>query len=630
MEDTTPQGGFLSEGFLFWLYSMVKLFPMRRKTNQNVDKKKLWLKILKSIFVIYGKEVGVMGIESKDDIFLSAMAEESKPQSSARENKNLQEGTVVAVTADDVFLSLGSKSECVVPSSEFETLPRVGDRVKVVILEMKDGVLQASRKEAEKQELMQKIKRSIQKGEPVSGTIQEVVVKDGLPKGFMVMLGGVYKAFLPFSHIDVPQNPQDLKGKTFDFLVLEQSRGQYTVSRRELLKRSQSKNISMFFERHHAGDVVKGVVEKVEPSHLFLNIDNVIAFMHISDFSWKYIKDLTQVVKVGDELEVKILEMNQAKRSIKVGRKQLLPDPWENIEDRYHVGDILKAPAISYKANGVLLEVEDGVEAFLSADEISWTEKVRDPKKAIKLGTSLEVKIINLDVEKRRMDVSLREIQENPWDNASEKYTVGRKLEGVVSSVVDFGVFVCFDDGIEGLLRREDIDWIKDVDPKRQFKKGDKVKVVVLQIDTEKQKLRLGMKQLSDHPYKTFQMNYPKGSVVKGEVSEIGENGIEVMVDGLPAFIHVSQLAKERVENIADHFKVGDSVEAVVRLVDPAKNRIELSIRDLLEQKERQEIERHAAVDETAPTIGSLLGEKLAALQKEEKSVKKSSKKKAE
>lgn len=572
-----------------------------------------------------------MGIESKDDIFLSAMAEGEKKQTSPRQAKNIQEGTVVAVTADDVFLSMGGKSECVVPRSEFDVAPQVGEKVSVVIVEMKDGVLRASRKEAEKQDLQQKIKRSVQKGDPVSGRIEDVVVKDGQPKGFVVMLGGVVKAFLPLSQIDVPSDVNDLKGKTFDFLVIEQSKGQLVVSRRELLKRSQGKNLALFFEKHHVGDVVKGVVEKVEPSYLFIVVENVTAFMHISDFSWKYIKDLTQVVKVGDTLEVKILEMNQAKKSVKVGRKQLLPDPWQGLEKRYKVGDILKATAVSYKANGVLLEVEEGVEAFLSADEISWTEKVRDPKKVVKLGATLEVKIIDLDMEKRRMDVSLREIQANPWDNAEENYPVGRKLEGVVSSVVDFGVFVRFDDGIEGLLRREDIDWIANVDPKTQFKKGDKVKVVVLQLDVEKQKLRLGMKQLSDHPYKTFQMNYPKGSAVKAKITTIQDNGVEVEVDGLLGFIHISQLSKERIENIADHFKVGDEVEAAVRLVDPSKNKIELSVRDLLEKKEKQEITKHVAAAETAeaPTIGSLLGEKLAAFQAETAG-KKSSKKKAE
>ncbi|MCX7882673.1 MAG: S1 RNA-binding domain-containing protein [Brevinematales bacterium] len=572
-----------------------------------------------------------MGIESKDDIFLSAMAEGEKSKPSTRQAKNVQEGTVVAVTAEDVFLSMGGKSECIVPKTEFDVVPQVGEKVSVVIVEMKDGVLRASRKEAEKQDLQQKIKRSVQKGEPISGVIEDVVMKDGQPKGFIVMLGKVMKAFLPLSQIDVPADVKDLKGKTFDFLVIEQSKGQLVVSRRELLKRSQGRNLALFFEKHHVGDVVKGVVEKVEPSYLFIVIENVTAFMHISDFSWKYIKDLTQVVKVGDMLEVKILEMNQAKKSIKVGRKQLLPDPWQGLEKRYKVGDILKATAVSYKANGVLLEVEEGVEAFLSADEISWTEKVRDPKKAIRLGASLEVKIINLDMEKRRMDVSLREIQANPWDSAEENYTVGRKLEGTVSSVVDFGVFVRFDDGIEGLLRREDIDWIANVDPKTQFKKGDKVTVVVLQLDTEKQKLRLGMKQLSDHPYKAFQMNYPKGSAVRAKILAIQENGVEVEVDGLVGFIHISQLSTERIDTIADHFKQGDEIEAAVRLVDPSKNKIELSVRDLLEKKEKQEVSKHIASTEAgeSPTIGSLLGEKLAAFQAET-TTKKSSKKKAE
>ncbi len=576
-----------------------------------------------------------MGIESKDDIFLSAMAEgEKRKPSSAQDKRKIQEGSVVAVTAEDVFLSLGGKSECIVPRSEFSEEPQIGAQVSVVVLDMKDGILRASRKEAEKLDLQQKIRRSIQKHEPVSGVIEDVVRKDGQPKGFIVMLGGVVKAFLPLSHIDLPADIEELKGKTFDFLVIEQERNQVTVSRRELLKRGQSKNLALFFERHHVGDVVRGVVEKVEPSYLFINVDNIIAFMHISDFSWKYVKDLSQVVKVGDAFDVQILEMNQAKKSVKVGRKQLSPDPWEGLEKRYKVGDILKATAVSYKANGVLLEVEDGIEAFLSADEISWTEKVRDPRKAIRLGTSLEVKIIDLDLEKRRMDVSLREIQTNPWDEAEDKYPVGRKLEGTVSSVVDFGVFVRFDDGIEGLLRKEDIDWIANVDPKSQFKRGDKITVVVLQIEPEKQRLRLGMKQLSDHPYKTFQMNYPKGSAVKARIAGIVEQGLDVEVDGLPAFIHVSQLSKERIENIAEHFKVGDEVEAAVRFVDPAKNRIELSIRELLEQKDRQEVSRHVASSEASevPTIGSLLGDKLAAFQSksEKETAKKASKKKPE
>lgn len=528
------------------------------------------------------------------DIFLEAMEKETEKSGSEVGTGPLKTGKVVAVNENDVFLDMGRKSEAIAPLSEFKEIPKVGDEVQVILKGSENGIYKASLKGAERMARMNEIRQAVDEDLPVKGIIKEVRYKDEIPKGFYVDLGYNIKAFLPYSHIDTRrvEKPEELIGEEFDFAVLEVRRDNVTVSRRQYLRKTVKKLYKQFFETHQVSDVIKGTVDIIENNYLLMNIEGIKAFMHISDFSWKYLKTLKDVVKRGDEMEVQIIQVDPSKDSVKVSKRALLPNPWETIADRLQIGQILNGTVIRFRRDGVMIEVEDGVEAYCHVDEMSWTERVRDPQKVLKLNDVVEVKIIGIDVENKRIDLSLREVHENPWDSASENYTIGRKLKGKVTSVVDFGVFVKFEDGIEGLLRKEDVDWVEEnVNLKEKFKKGQEIQVVVLAVDARRGKLRLGVKQLSENPFEAFSMNYPKGSVVECEIAEILPSGAIVSLENdLRGFIHISQIAKERIENVEEHFKIGDKISAAVKFVDSSKKKIELSVKEMLLGEEKKEV----------------------------------------
>lgn len=556
-----------------------------------------------------------MSENSMDDIFLQAMkAEDTKKNVETDSRSKIVKGVVIALSGSDVFLEMGGKSEAVVPLSEFETPPVVGDNVDVVLKDMKDGVNVASKIDADNAKKVNDIRKAAEEGLAVTGRIESVVKKDGVPKGFTVDLGTSLKAFLPLSQMDTRkvEKPEELIGTKTEFAILEMRRNNITVSRREYLSKTIKKLYTVFFEKHQVGDVIRGSVERVEENFLVLSAEGIRAFMYVGDFSWKYLADLRKVVQLGDEMDVQVIALDPAKNSVKVGKKQLMADPWTDLAKKYNVGDVVKGKVISYRREGAMIEVEDGVEAFLHVEEMSWTEKVRDPKRYVKLGDIVEVKIKNIDLERRRMDLSLKENMSNPWFTAAETYTYGRKLTGMVSSVVDFGVFVRFEDGIEGLMRREDADWADpNADLKKLFKKGDSLEVVVLSLDAEKERLRVGLKQLSENPYKAFSLNYPKGAPVTGTVKEIQENGVMLTLPGnVEGFVHVSQMAKDKIEKPSDAAQVGDEMKVLVKYVDLNKNKIELSRKEFLNTEEKREVEKYKSGttgEFETPTIGSLL-----------------------
>lgn len=574
-----------------------------------------------------------MSEDAMNDMFLEAMKQDSTKKSGHEGRNALVQGKVVAVNKADIFMDLGGKSECVVPVSEFTVLPKVGDIVDVVLKEMKDGVNIGSKLDADKIRRQNDIKKALEDGMPVTGTIEDPIYKDKVPKGFNVNLGYDIKAFLPLSQIDTKKDEklELMKGTVTDFAVIEMKRNNITVSRREFLFKTIKKLYTVFFEKFKVGDILKGKVERVEEDFIVLTVEGIRAFMHVSDFSWKYLNDMKKVVKIGDEMEVMVNKLDPAKNSVKVGKKQLTPDPWLEAGKKYSVGAVVKGKVVNFRKEGAIIEVEDGIEAFLPVEEMSWTEKVRDPKRIVNAGAIVQVKILGVDADRRRMEVSLREIQENPWDKAVEKYPVGKKVNGVITSIVDFGVFVKLDDGIEGLMRKDDVDWMEStVDLKTRFKKGETVQAMILALDSEKEKLRLGYKQLSDNPVKLFSMNYPKGSVISATVKEIQENGAVVSLENnLEGYIHISQISKDKVEKVGDALKVGDEVKALIKFVDGAKNKIELSIRDFLMNEEKIEVEKYMATDvqeSGGMMMGNLLKDQLANIKVEKKDATKKSK----
>ncbi|MGC8764876.1 MAG: S1 RNA-binding domain-containing protein [Brevinematia bacterium] len=563
------------------------------------------------------------------DIFLEAMKSDSLRNVSENTlNNKIHRGKIVAITEKDVFLDMGGKSEAVVPLEEFDETPVVGSYIDIVFKEVEEGIMVASKNEADKIKKINEIKKAYKDDTGIKGTISEPVYKNNELKGFIVDLGYGINGFLPLSQIDTrSKEPESLKGFSFDFSVIEFQKNNITLSRKRYLSRTIQKLYSNFFHNHKVGDVLKAKVDRVEKDYMFLTAEGVNLFMHISDFSWKFLQDLLKVVKEGDELEVAILVMDEAKKLIKVGRKQLLQDPWGSVAEKYSVSQLVKGKVVAFKKNGALIEIEEGVEAFLPVEELSWTKKVKDPKNVLKHGDVVRVKISSIEPENRKMVVSLREIYENPWEKARENYPVGKKVEGVITSIVDFGLFIQFEDGIEGLMRREDVDWLDpNVNLKTKFKKGQKITVMVLSVEPERERLRLGYKQLSDNPYKTFSLNYPKGSVVNGKVKSISEEGVILSLENnLEGFVPPNHLTKEKIDNPQEKFEVGQEVKALVRFVDVNKSRIELSIRDYLINEEKIETEKYLADSNqnlNQTTIGNILKDKLQNINLENKNAK--------
>ncbi len=570
-----------------------------------------------------------MNSDPMGDIFLEAMkSDDFKSASENVLNNKIHRGKIVAVSGKDVFLDMGGKSEAVIPLEEFLDKPVIGSDVEVVFKGVQEGIMVASKIEAEKLKKNEEIRKAYREDIGIKGTIAEVIYKNNEPKGFNVDLGFGIMGFLPLSQIDTRgKKPEELKGLSFDLSIIEYQKGSITLSRKKYLSKTIQKMYSSFFEKYKVGYKLKAKVDKIEKDYSFLVADGVSLFMHISDFSWKFLPDLKKVLKEGDELEVIILSIDEPKRLIKVGRKQLLQDPWETVPQKYSLNQLIKGKVVSFKKNGAIVEIEEGVEAFLPVEELSWTKKVRDPKDVLKQGDIVKVKISNIDPENRKILVSLREIYENPWSKAEENYPVRKKVEGIVSSILDFGVFVQLEDGIEGLMRKEDVDWLdQNINLKDKFKKGQKVNALVLSVDAEKEKLRLGYKQLSDNPYKTFSLNYPKGSVVNGKVKEIQKDGIVVTLENnLKGFVPLNMLDKEKIENPEEKFSKGLEVSAVVKFVDVSKNKIELSIRDYIIKEEKKETEKYLIENSESVnkiTIGDMLKDKLQNIKVEKKNGK--------
>ena len=586
-----------------------------------------------------------------DDIFLEAMKKDEGKKTKKEASGEVRKGRIVSVNATDVFIDTGDKAECVIPLAEFDKKPEIDDEIEVVIKELKEGIFIASKKDAEKASKIRDIKKAYKNGLPVMGTIMSVIKKDNVPKGFEVNLGGTINAFLPLKHIDTRsvEDVEAMKGKKYEFAILEyddrRQNTNITVSRREYLGKMIKKMYYKFFDEHKVDDVLTATVDKIESNYAILLFEGVSLFLHISNFSWKHLASLSNVLNVGDEFDVKVLEINKSKNSIKVGVKQLTPDPWENIANKFSIGQLVKGSVVGYKRNGAFIEIEDGVDAFISNDEMSWTERVHDPKKFLKHGDIVEGKIIYVDDEKKKIDISLREIQENPWDNARKTYSEGSKVFGEVTSILDFGVFIKFEDGIEGLLRKEDVDWMtSDVDLKNKFKKGQKVEVMIVSIDPRNEKLRLGMKQMSENPFKLFvrqlvgasigniklfEKMHRRDSVVTGEVIKINPSSAIIGLENeLEGYVHISQISKEKIDKIEDVLKIGDKVNMVVKYIDANKNKIELSIKEYIESQDKRDVEQYMAEEDTVSTtlsMGSLIKDQLANFKLEKKNEQKKS-----
>jgi small subunit ribosomal protein S1 len=519
-------------------------------------------------------------------------------------------GTIVQVNDDNVVVDVGYKSEGVIPLAEFKDENgqidvNVGDEIDVLFerRENESGLISLSKEKADRQ----KIWGSLEEGAVIEGKIV------GRIKGGLNVDIGI-NAFLPGSQVDIRpvRNLEKLIGASFDFKIikLNKRRGNIVLSRRVLLEEQRETLRSKTLEVLAEDQVIEGVVKNLTDYGAFIDLGGIDGLLHITDMSWGRVNHPSDVINVGDKINVKVLKYDRERERVSLGLKQITPDPWLEVESRYPVGDKVKGKVVSLTDYGAFVELEDGVEGLIHVSEMSWTKRVKHPNKLLNVGDEVESVVLALDIPNRRISLGLKQVEPNPWDVIGEKFPVGTIIEGQVKNITDFGVFVGVDEGIDGLVHISDLSWTKRVKhPSELFKKGDTVKAVVLNIDRDNERFSLGIKQLTPDPWDAIPTKYAPGTIVRGKATSVTDFGVFLEIEeGIEGLIHVSELSKEKVESPKDLAQVGDELEATVLHVDTVDRKIALSIKQLNDHKEKAEVQEFLGAQKQATSnLGDLL-----------------------
>lgn len=530
-------------------------------------------------------------------------------------------GRVVGITATHVMIDVGYKSEGQIPLQEFldrdgKVQVKVGDDVDVFFDssegEDENGDIILSRERAENIKIWEEIEKAYREGTGVEGVILSKV-----KGGFHVDMG--VPGFLPGSHVDVrpTRNLDKFVGKRDKFAILKYNRprGNVVVSRRVLLEKERELLKKEILKVLEEGVILEGTVKNITSYGAFVDLGGIDGILHISDMSWGRINHPSELVKVGDHVKVAVLKFDAERERISLGMKQITPDPWTSVRESYPVGARISGKVLSLMDYGAFVELEKGIEGLIHISEMSWTKKISHPSKIVQVGETVEVMVLNVDPNHRRISLGLKQVLPNPWEQMKEKYPQGSVINGPVRNVTDFGIFVGVEEGIDGLVHVSDLHWTKKIKhPSELYKKGDIVDAKVLGVDVQNERFSLGIKQLATDPWKLIAERYPVGSKVKGEVTSVPDFGVFVRLEeGVEGLIHVSQLSTERVDKPSALFKVGDPVDAEVINVDPHERKIGLSIRALKKTEERQEMENYLKKEKAAGRFSfeSILNEEL-------------------
>ena len=504
--------------------------------------------------------------------------------------KNFEEGEVfkgkvINIGADYVTIDIGYKQEGLVSVKEFQSYDgtlkvKAGDEIEVYLerLESTMGNLILSKDKAEILKAWDKISLACESGEPVTGTVI-AKVKGGLSVDIGV------KAFLPGSQIDIrPTRYLDkFIGKTMEFKVIKfnKKRGNIVLSRRAILAEERGKMRGEILSQIEEGMVVKGIVKNITDYGAFIDLGGIDGLLHITDMSWGRVKHPSNLLNIGDEIEVKILKFDTDKERVSLGLKQVQANPWEEARSKYVAGTKVGGEIVSVKDYGVFIELDDGIEGLIHVSEMSWTNKIKNPTKHFNPSERIEAVVLDVDVENKRISLGLKQLTPNPWDALAAKYKVGDKVKGKVKSIVDFGVFVDLGEEVDALIHVSDVSWTKkNVNPAEEFKDGQTVEAMVLTVDKENQKFSLGLKQLEEDPWKKIETRFPVGTVVEAEVVRVTDFGAFVELEtGIEGLIHISELSEDRVEKPSDVIKKADQVKAMVISVDKEAKKIALSIK---------------------------------------------------
>jgi small subunit ribosomal protein S1 len=538
--------------------------------------------------------------------------EEAMKQSATRfAQGEIVKGTVIELRPKEVLVDIGYKSEGVIPTNEFldASALKVGDEVDVLIekLENKEGTVVLSHEKAEFKKNWDKILTICNEGGIITGKVKSIV------KGGLVVNVGV-EAFLPASQIDVttPKNLAQFVGNTYEFKVVKinQERQNIVLSRRELIEAERTTKRSKILGEMVPGDIRKGTVKNITDFGAFIELNGIDGLLHITDMSWGRIGHPSELLKVGQEIDVVVLDVNKEKERVSLGLKQKLSNPWDNIETKFPVGAKVKGKVVSLVPYGAFVQLEPGVEGLIHVTELSWTKRIAKPSDVLKQDQEIEAVVLGINREEQKISLGIRQLESNPWDGAAAKYTVGSRVKGKVRNLTSYGAFVELEEGIDGMIHVSDMSWTRKINhPSEVMKKGDEVEATVLEVDRPNQRIALGMKQLGQDPWSKIEQLYKVGDLVTGKVTKLASFGAFVgLQNDIDGLVHISQISEERVEKIKNVLKVGQDVSARVVKIDKGERRIGLSIK-AASYSDEQLKEEQKILDSLKP------GEDLVALQ---------------
>jgi small subunit ribosomal protein S1 len=508
-------------------------------------------------------------------------------------------GRVVNVGPEKVLVDVGYKSEGEVDINQFRTPEgkidvQVGDEFYVLVerIENEHGLLTLSKERADLMRAWDEISEACEKNEILEGTVI-AVVKGGLEVDIGV------KAFLPSSQIDTRpvKNLDQFVGKVLKFRVIKfnKKRGNVVLSRRAVIEVERDALKASTLKQIKVGAIVRGTVKNITDYGAFIDLGGVDGLLHITDMSWGRIKHPSEVISVGQEINVRVLKYDQEKERVSLGLKQTLPDPWATVEDRFSTGQRITGKVVSLTDYGAFVEVESGIEGLIHVSEMSWTQRVKDPRKILSQGQDVEAVILDIDIENRRMSLGLKQITPNPWDSLEFKYPTGTKIKGVVKNITDFGIFVEIEEGIDGLVHVSDLSWESTVaHPSQSYEKGQEVEAMVMSIDKDNERISLSIKNLSRDPWASFVESHPVGSIVTGTVSKLANFGAFVnLEEGVEGMVHISELSEERIMHPEQVVKVGDKIKVEITNIDTRERKISLSVKGVSRREERENLDSY-------------------------------------
>ncbi|WP_085297281.1 30S ribosomal protein S1 [Cognaticolwellia mytili] len=517
-------------------------------------------------------------------------------------------GTVVAVNKDNVLVDAGLKSESVISIDQFKSATgevevSVGDEIDVALDATDDGFGETilSREKAKRHEAWQVLEKAYEEKETIIG-----VINGKVKGGFTVEVSNI-RAFLPGSLVDVRpiRDTTHLEGKDLEFKVikLDQKRNNVVVSRRAVIESESSVERDELLASLAEGIEVKGIVKNLTDYGAFVDLGGIDGLLHITDMAWKRVKHPSEIVNVGDEIQVKVLKFDRERTRVSLGMKQLGEDPWVAIAKRYPEGAKLSGRVTNLTDYGCFVEIQEGVEGLVHVSEMDWTNKNIHPSKVVNLGDTVEVMVLEIDEERRRISLGLKQCIPNPWEEFAKNFNKGDKVSGKIKSITDFGIFIGLDGGIDGLVHLSDISWAGGEEAVREYKKGDEISAVVLQVDPERERISLGVKQTEDDPFNQYLADNKKGAIVTGKVIEVDAKGAKIeLADSVEGYLRVADISRERIEDATTELSVGDSVETKFVGVDRKNRTISLSIKakDQADEREAMDTLNQAPAEDTS------------------------------